>query len=472
MSRQQSLSTPYQVTADPHVVYEQFIEHITLKRDYYADMARMVFNMKYGSSEECAIQLQEMYGLIGSREDTLYMIDHIFLYYTTTMKHFINMHNVFSNKELTPPLFGHLWECCDKWIAKVTADKAQALKIICNHQSHKDLLNILYRATIRDCADQIEDFKRIAYSCDIIGRYTKDFRTPEFYKKLYIKGDLVYTTDKITMDMILDSKAKNQVIINADRSNEVIKGLIENEVAIIPVREMKIIMKFIDFKGELPPVRVDGEAQPVKRRKKKIRKSKNRPTNTTLELQTEAELLTEVDLQTETISKSADSEISAPECNSSNHERESSTQPLTDENTETKITDEIVAPIRNDVKVSTQPLVGDKLELPPKSIKCNILDYITGKAKQTFKDIISCRRSINWKSFHKLIISKKGFGGIIYKNVGGSSRLLVFQHPITEKIIKICVHKPHKPGKGSAVLYCEFMKRFKHELQKHELYDD
>lgn len=90
----------------------------------------------------------------------------------------------------------------------------------------------------------------------------------------------------------------------------------------------------------------------------------------------------------------------------------------------------------------------------------------------TLGGILTHQRNISWKDFEKLITSEKGFKGAIHKNKGGSYRSVVFNDPMTGKYVQFLVHKPHKPGQGSAVLYHDFMTRVKHQLEKNGVIEE
>ena len=110
---------------------------------------------------------------------------------------------------------------------------------------------------------------------------------------------------------------------------------------------------------------------------------------------------------------------------------------------------------------------GEDLAIKHSTIKKQ--DSTLGNKQKYILQRIIDGEPLPWRKFEKLILCNKGFGGSICENTGGSSRTILFKHPVTDKYIRFIIHKPHKAGKGNCNLHYDIIKRFKHLLECNDL---
>lgn len=113
----------------------------------------------------------------------------------------------------------------------------------------------------------------------------------------------------------------------------------------------------------------------------------------------------------------------------------------------------------NPVKTQVAPLIP---MIPAYNIYTSPLGELYGKSQlDTLDNILNCRKNIKWADFEALVTSPNGLNGKVLKNKGGSARTICFNHPVTGKQVIFTIHKPHKSGKGAAVLYLALTTRIK-----------
>lgn len=122
----------------------------------------------------------------------------------------------------------------------------------------------------------------------------------------------------------------------------------------------------------------------------------------------------------------------------------------------------------NPVKTQVAPLIP---LIPAYNVYTSPLGELYGTSQlDTLDNILNCRKNIKWADFEALVTSPNGLNGKVLKNKGGSARTICFNHPVTGKQVIFTIHKPHKSGKGAAVLYLALTTRIKTKLTEAGLF--